>query len=490
MQRISTNGLAFVDEYGRERIFNGMNVSDKDPSNIGEVHKNSTDLSFLDGFVKRGINVIRLGFNWVHIEPNPGEYNEKFIDSIERFFDACEQKGIYVFLDVHQDLYSHVCYGDGAPKWATITEPYTAKKQKFVWAEGYFIGKACHRAFDNFWNNVEYKGKGLQDYYADMWRHLAARFKDHPALFGFDVFNEPFPGKDGGKVFRGLISKLVKVSLFDKDVKLSKLLGDLIVKERRDQCKYLDHFQADVFRKVTSSGDELIKKFDTQRYSPFINKMSSAIREVSDKGILFMENCYYSNLGIPYSAPAIEVNGKRDENFCFSPHGYDLMVDTPAYKYASNSRVGSIFKEHKRSQDRLQAPVMVGEWGGDSIGTDWLPHVQFLLDYFDENKWSNTYWTYVDEILDAPLMKVFSRIYPQAVTGKITCYKNDRDAKIFTLDYDQDKEFDAPSVIYSPTAIKSVKTQGEYKIINIDGCEACLVEIKTGVGAQRIEIKY
>lgn len=490
MEKIRAKGLEFVDNYGRERIFNGMNMPDKNPEEMDNIYKFSEDCSFIDEFVKKGINIIRLGFTWAHIEPEPGKYNEKYINSIEKVLNSCAEKGVYVFLDMHQDLYSHVCYGDGAPAWATITEPYTAKKQKFVWAEGYFIGRACHRAFDNFWNNVEYQGKGLQDYYADMWRHLADRFKDHPALFGYDLLNEPFPGKDGGKVFRKLIYKLARVALVDSDVKQGTLIGDLLVKERRDTFKFLDHFQADVFRKITSAGDELIKKFDIERYSPFINKISSAIREVSETGIIFMENCYYSNLGIPYNAKAIQVNGQQDDNICFSPHGYDLMVDTPAYKYASNSRVGAIFQEHRRSQERLQIPVLVGEWGGDSTGTEWLPHVQFLLDYFDENKWSNTYWAYYDGILESPLMQVFCRIYPQAVTGTIKSYENDHDKKVFTLIYEQNKEFDVPTVIYSPTAIKSVSTKAEYEIVNIEGSEACLINVKSGTGEHKVEITY
>ena len=77
----------------------------------------------------------------------------------------------------------------------------------------------------------------------------------------------------------------------------------------------------DVTRKA---GYEYVRKFDIEKYSPFINKVSTAIREVTDKGILVMENCYWSNTCIPCSTPAIEVNGEREKNFCFTPHGYDF----------------------------------------------------------------------------------------------------------------------------------------------------------------------
>ena len=85
------------------------------------------------------------------------------------------------------------------------------------------------------------------------------------------------------------------------------------------------------------------------------------------------------------------------------------MVDTELYKYASNERVSGMFAQHKKSQDRLHMPVIVGEWGGGGEGEGWLPPVSFLLDMFDSNKWSNTYWSYTAAWLKTPRLKTFSR---------------------------------------------------------------------------------
>ena len=240
MERIVTEKRSFVDEYGRERIFYGVNIVDKRKNSEDNKFGFNIDDKLLDEMTSRGLNLIRLGTTWSMIEPEPGSYNDEYLDDMYRIFDLCAAHGVYILFDMHQDLYSPRCYGDGAPDWATITDQYDPKEPKLVWAAGYFWGKATQRAFDNFWNNREYNGKGLIDYFAAMWQHVAARFADHPALFGFDMLNEPFLGSDGGKLFKKLISTAVGTVIGDKRVKCFKLIGDFLNKQRRDEVKYLE----------------------------------------------------------------------------------------------------------------------------------------------------------------------------------------------------------------------------------------------------------
>ena len=490
MERIVTEQKRFVDAYGRERIFYGINIVDKRKNSEDNKFGFKIDDDFLTQMTERGLNIIRLGTTWSMIEPEPNKYNDEYLDDMERILDLCESHGVYVFLDMHQDLYSPKCYGDGAPDWATITDEFEPKPPKFVWAAGYFWGKATQRAFDNFWNNREYKGKGLLEYYAEMWKHFAARFADHPALFGFDMLNEPFLGSDGGKLFKKLISTAVKTVLCDKRIKFTKLAGAFINKEKRDKVQYLDQITGEVLADVTrTAGAEYVKKFDTQKYSPFLNKISSAIREVTDNGILIMENCYWSNTCIPCYTPPIEINGVREKNFCFTPHGYDFMVDTPQYKYASNDRVGAIFAEHERTQDRLGVPVLVGEWGGfGGEGDDWLPHIEFLVNTFEKNKWSFTYWHYVDDMFNSSLMKVLSRPYPMAVAGTIDSYGFDQKNGVFSLSYEQG-DCDKPTEIYVHKAPKTVEG-GEYESVAVGSSGAAKLIFKDAPGVHNIKITF
>lgn len=478
MEKILTDGRRFIDEYGRERIFSGMNICDKHHFGTGKTdYAYSPDEFPFDRFTELGFNIIRLGFTWSVIEPQPRVYNNKFLKSVERFLDKCAERGIYVYLDMHQDLYSHYCYGDGAPRWATLTDQYVPFKPKLVWAEPYFFGKACHRAFDNFWNNKAVNGVGLLDYFADAWKHIAKRLGNHPVIFGFDVLNEPFPGSSGMKVSQKVVGQVTRVTLLDKRIKKSKLIKDALGKEKP---RALDQYGADIMNALIPGPVKEIYKFDTEKYMPFLNKTATAIREATDNGIIFIENCYFSNIGIPCSNSPVTVNGEQEPKQCFTPHAYDIMVDTPAYKYANNSRVGFIFDQHRKTQERLGIPVLVGEWGGNAEGTEWFPHVEFLLRKFDSYKWSNTYWCYVDGLLERELMSVLSRPYPKAVTGLIDSYIYDKDAKTFTLKYTQDKVYDAPTVIYSPYKCMGVETDGKYEIKPLGNSYEIVINTKKG----------
>ncbi len=492
MNTFYSQGKRILDSFGRERIFNGMNVCDKgvlDESSMKRAYKGEWDENLPKTLKEHGFDLIRLGVTWDAVEPEFEKYNDEFLAKIKKNLDMCYENGIFVYLDIHQDLYA-ACNGsgDGAPDWACDTGKYEFKKTKFVWAEGYFWGKAVHQAFDNFWDNSIVNGKGLQESFCNMWQYVIKTLGSHPAVIGYDFFNEPFPGKSGGKVFKKLIKNLVKETLFNKEISKKFLIKTVLGKEKE---KVLDAYTAPIFRKITSAGDSLIKEFDTKRYFPFISKMTKATREIDKKALVFMENSYYSNLGIPYSCPVPEIDGEKDKNVIFSPHAYDLMVDTPAYKYASDERVGSIFAKRKETQNELNIPVIVGEWGGFSEGSDWFAHIKFLLKLFDSYKWSQTYWAYFPELLESELFnEVLTRPRPIAVTGEIQAYCHDRENDSFTLTYNQDRLYDVPTEIFVHKAVKSVETNGSYEIVRIDDSNCSVIKIISPVGENKVNIKF
>ena len=492
MLKISTMKTRFVDALGRERIFNGVNLCDKGRKDTEGAHR-SYDLDFDETLIAQlaacGFNLVRLGLTWDAVEPQPRQYDEAYLDRVERVADLCAKHGIYFFLDMHQDLYSAAkgCDGDGAPEWACLTDGAKYKPARFVWAEGYFWGKATQRSFDHFWANTQIDGTPIQTYYADMWKHVADRFKDHPALFGYDLLNEPYPGTAGGKVFRSLIARLVKVVITDKRCKLLWMAKQVLT---GNAIRCLEPFNdPSLFRKVTSAGDALIRKFDTGVYSAFLSRVTKAIREVTENGIIIMENSYYSNLGIPYSAPPVTVDGKQEPQLCFAPHAYDLMVDTPAYKYASNSRVGAIFDEHRRSQERLSIPLLVGEWGGQSEGTDWLFHIDYLLAKFNGYHWGQTYWCYYPGLLENPIMTRLKRPTPVAVCGEIKDYSYDPAADVFTLSFAQDRAYDAPTEIFLHKPAAEIVCDGTWTLTE-KGDGAALLSVETAPGLHSIRVQF
>ena len=91
---------------------------------------------FFKKFRANGLDIIRLAVTWQNIEPQMGVYNEKYLKSLDRIFDLAAKYGVYILLDMHQDLYSKFdgdSVGDGAPGWAAITDGARARKP-LLWA--------------------------------------------------------------------------------------------------------------------------------------------------------------------------------------------------------------------------------------------------------------------------------------------------------------------------------------------------------------------
>ena len=485
METIKASGMKLVDNKGRTRIFSGVNIVDKSDFNPHSQRFDCADEQDIKRLAELGFNLIRLGFTWGKIEYAPGLYNDSYIDSLSKIADWCEKYGVFIFLDMHQDLYSSHINGDGAPRWATLTDGRKVHPTRFVWAEDYLWGRACHRAFDNFWNNKKINGKGLQDWFADCWCHIINRLGSKPAVIGFDLLNEPFPGSDGGKCFRRIVSGAAKEFVLGKNVDRLQLIRDLFSPQR--EKKLFDAISPAVLRSATSKADSLIQKFDKEKYTPFIEKLGKAVRKTGTQKLIFLENSYYSNLGIPYSALPLSIDGKRDDQQVFAPHAYDLMVDTPSYRWANNSRVGSIFDEHRRSQERLRTPVIVGEWGGFGSDDDetWLEHIVYLLNVFDSYQWSNTYWQFIPGFFDSPLLKVFVRPYPQAVSGNVVSYSYDVDKALFTMEYIQDSA--GESTICAPFTINELTLDSAeipYKKEN------SAVSVISGKGRHTLNIRF
>lgn len=81
---------------------------------------------------------------------------------------------------------------------------------------------------------------------------------------------------------------------------------------------------------MVKAGEPLVAHFDTNILQPFYTKMRQTLRSITSKGIVMMENNYFSNLGIPcHLEPLTDASDKREPLQAYAPHGYDLVVDTP-----------------------------------------------------------------------------------------------------------------------------------------------------------------
>ncbi|MBV8689189.1 MAG: cellulase family glycosylhydrolase, partial [Candidatus Eremiobacteraeota bacterium] len=141
-----------------------------------------------------GFTAVRFGVLLQGVEPAPGRYDDRYVASIRRTVDLLGRYGIRSLLDFHQDLYSQRYQGEGLPAWMALDDGLPAQPQAGFPGD-YFGMPALWRAFDNLWTDAKGPGGvGLRERYAAALGHVAAAFRGDPAILGYDVFNEPFPG--------------------------------------------------------------------------------------------------------------------------------------------------------------------------------------------------------------------------------------------------------------------------------------------------------
>ena len=185
-------GRWLTDTQGRVVVLHGLNMVYKRPPYAPDaVGFGDDDAAFL---AAEGYNTVRLGVIYKAVEPQPGVYDDAYLDRIAGTVATLARHGIVSLLDFHQDLYNERFYGEGFPDWA-VQDDGLPVTPDLGFDPNYLTLLPLERAYDHFWNNDPGPlGIGLQDRYAAAWRHVAARFKDNAAVMGYDLFNEPFPG--------------------------------------------------------------------------------------------------------------------------------------------------------------------------------------------------------------------------------------------------------------------------------------------------------
>lgn len=429
-------GGQFVDREGRQVILHGINMVCKDKGNyIG-----AWDEGDFRKLKEWGFNVVRLGIIWDGVEPEPGKYDDEYLAEIEKLVEYAAEQGLWVFLDMHQDLYG-VEYGDGAPQWATITdgEPHVTGE---VWSDAYLISPAVQRAFDHFWSNTSAEtGIGLQDHYAAAWRHVAERFAGNPTVIGFDLMNEPFIGSDANRIQPLMYMKYAEELSAAQEISnpdIEQLIQEFFDPERRmNALQFMG--KAERYASIIDVVTEGYTQFERDMLSAFYSKVTQAIRQVDTETAIFLETNYFSNIGVLSGIePAVDVHGYRDANQVYAPHGYDLVTDTSFSDTANAERVQLIFERHEQTRHRLDMPLIIGEWGA-YYGSSGAKEAAYLVkEMLEKLLCGDTYWSYEGRNMDQyTFFKAIRRAYPMAVAGCLQHYHHDPDSEMFTMTWEE-----------------------------------------------------
>lgn len=188
------------DSSARAVFFHGTNFVQKGPPWYPETLLSPENVKQMAGW---GFNTARLGVMWTGVNPQPGVFNETYLDVIGQILDNFEANGIHALIDVHQDvLSSYFCLYDGAPTW--IVDKSNSAEHAFPWplksdgdnpcpvdrpwGENY-LAEATGAAFQDLYDNIN----GMRDDFGQFWAKLAATFKNRDIL-GYEIINEPWAG--------------------------------------------------------------------------------------------------------------------------------------------------------------------------------------------------------------------------------------------------------------------------------------------------------
>ncbi|MDP3180055.1 MAG: cellulase family glycosylhydrolase, partial [Spirochaetaceae bacterium] len=283
---IGVRDSRFYDSAGRHVILHGINYVNKDPK-AGYLYPETPNP--FDDFRRWGFNCVRLGVMWDGLEPQPGVYDEAYLRGIQRQLELAHERGLFVFLDMHQDLFS-VLYADGAPAWATADEgqPHIPGE---VWSDAYMTSPAVQRAIDNFWRNAPVpgarsgnEGSGRQDHLIASWKLLAERFGKHPAVIGYDLYNEPMMGSSAPLALSLQFARGAELLARPYQAMLAQW-GD---PEGRSQIlRGLDDKR--VYAELMEAPRRVYNEFEREALMPFYARAAAAIRSVDSERIIFLE---------------------------------------------------------------------------------------------------------------------------------------------------------------------------------------------------------
>jgi endoglycosylceramidase len=294
---VGTDGRVYIaDARGRALGFHGFNVKTSDPA------VDASDQLLADA-AARGMDHMRLTVFWDHLEPAQGRFDTAYLDAIVAAMDRAERHGLLVILDMHQDVYGEAFDSRGIPAWATRTDGLPYEPQD-VWFLNY-LQPAVQAAFEHL-----YEDPDLRQAQIDAWLHVVERVKRHPALFGYDLLNEPF-----GKIRPG---------------------EDLLTAAAR---------------------------VEREQLTPMYQRLTDAITEVDRHHWVFIEPPNLASLGVATSLG--EVRGPK---VALYPHMYDPNIESATYTPGGVVEYDPAFFDRWASSittytDRHPIPLLVGEWG-------------------------------------------------------------------------------------------------------------------------------
>lgn len=387
--------LFLKDSQGRALVLHGANVGSKDPPDHVPAITQDDVARMANAW---GFNFVRYLIFWDAAEPTPGAINAAYLDAVASRLDWFAARHVYVMLDMHQDVYARRFCCDGAPEWAIRDDGQPFALQT-TWSLNY-LQPAVERAFDNFWA-YDSAHRDLQDHYGDVWVAVARRFRDHPAVIGYDLINEPSPG-----------------SLFDA---------------------------LEPVRGVGAGEESSSARFDRTLLAPFYQRLITRIRGVDPDRYIFIEPRFgAAGAGAVQYFPTMTDPRAGESRVVFAPHLYSLPYEG-AMVYSPTDRTVDRWEAARIEETRAQNwPIVMGEFGMDQTFPGGVRYLDDVLQMADRMmvswaywSWSPGTWGFWDPATstERPNINQLVRVYPQRIAGTPLTWSWDRTTRTFSLSF-------------------------------------------------------
>jgi endoglycosylceramidase len=181
---LRTDGTHIVDESGRTVLLRGFNSDALLEDGVRHAGLDDADAALMQ---REGFDVVRLPLAWSRLEPHRGEIDRGYLEQVAATVAMLERHSLRVVLEMHFLDWGPRFGGSGAPAWAAV--PLVPQAQWWPWESWRkHLSPAVNAAVTYFWLSPDWQAD-----FEQVWRAVAARFRDDPGVAGYDLYNEPHP---------------------------------------------------------------------------------------------------------------------------------------------------------------------------------------------------------------------------------------------------------------------------------------------------------
>ena len=402
---------------------------------------------------------------WEAVERTAGQYDEEYLDKVEKLINKLGEAGIYTLVDMHQDVFARSICGEGFPdfyakeaikdsvcisefwdkvfhplfektglcksmsdynlKYDSNDDPIISECQKNMFGL-YYATKESFTAFDALFSNKN----GLQDKFISYWDHTSARFAKNPYVVGYDPLNEPLAGNPLHNAF------LEVPGVADREV--------------------LDPLYSKIFDKYIKNDDKAVMWFEPPPQPDTLPIAGGTVAPVGFERP-------------PGAQPGSPNHVLNDHTYCCAMD-YEAGVckdEEPTPAGAESCMKFHRAKLQTRSADakRLKIPLFISEFGACFNEGPCTQEITQVAEACDEELVGWAYWQFKyyedlttsagtnsegvynhDGSLQTFKVKALSRSYMQKTQGVPTKMKFDTQTSDFSFSFVVNTDINAPSV--------------------------------------------